>query len=96
MRNKLKATQWRLGLDLLKTKTRYDIASSGSGNESIDQCIEDSSIDELWIDDWFHLERMDDDFFWIGIGNPKSGDYYHIKIMKERGLIEVHVDNQKL
>lgn len=91
-KNKLKATEWRLGLDLLKEKTRYNISSS---DKKENLYIPNSSIDEVVIDDWFHLERMDDEFFWIGVGNPKSGDYYHVKIIKDNGVVKVSTENQK-
>ena len=38
----------------------------------------DGSFDELVIDDWFHLERMDDRRWWIGIGD------WHINIYVPR------------
>ncbi len=91
-KNKLPATKWRLGLDLLKEKTRYDISSS---NKKENLYIPNSSIDEVVIDNWFHLEKMDEDFFWIGVGHPGSSDYYHIKIYKDKGITRVYVENQK-
>lgn len=43
-------------------------------------------FDELVIDHWFHLEQMDDRDWWIGVGDPGNGDYYHIN---------VHIDGDK-
>lgn len=43
-------------------------------------------FDELAIDHWFHLEQMGDRDWWIGIGDPDNGDYYHVN---------VHIDGDK-
>lgn len=41
-----------------------------------------TEIDELCIDDWFHLEQMDSRDWWIGLGN--GDDYWNINIHIDR------------
>jgi len=40
----------------------------------------DWEFDELVIDHWFHLEQMNDRDWWIGVGNPSNGNYFHINV----------------
>jgi hypothetical protein len=37
-------------------------------------------FDELAIDHWFHLEQMGSRDWWIGVGDPDNGDYFHINV----------------
>lgn len=50
-------------------------------------------FDEVVIDDWFHLEQMDDRDWWLGVGN--GDDYWHINIHIDRdGHAQVNVEKQ--
>ena len=50
-------------------------------------------FDELCIDDWFHLEQMDDRDWWLGIGN--GDDYWHINVhIDSAGNARVRVEKQ--
>lgn len=52
-------------------------------------------FDELAIDHWFHLEQMNDRHWWIGVGDPGSGDYFHINVhIKGDRTVTVSVENQ--
>lgn len=52
-------------------------------------------FDELAIDHWFHLEQMSDRSWWIGIGNPHNGDYYHVNVhIAGDKTVTVRVENQ--
>jgi hypothetical protein len=53
-------------------------------------------FDELAIDHWFHLEQMDERDWWIGVGNPDSGDYFHINVhINGDKSVSVSVDDQQ-
>jgi uncharacterized DUF497 family protein len=50
-------------------------------------------FDELVIDDWFHLEQMNDRHWWIGLG--RGGDLLHVGIqVKAKGQIEVTLTDE--
>ncbi len=50
-------------------------------------------FDELCIDDWFHIEQMDDRDWWIGVGN--RDDYWHINIhIDGKGKASVQIEKQ--
>lgn len=52
-------------------------------------------FDELCIDHWFHLEQMDDRAWWLGIGDPDHGDYYHVWIeIKGDKTVSVRFEDQ--
>lgn len=52
-------------------------------------------FDELAIDHWFHLEQMGDRDWWIGIGDPGNGDYYHVNVhINGDRTVRVRVENQ--
>lgn len=52
-------------------------------------------FDELCIDHWFHLEQMGDRDWWIGIGDPGNGDYYHVNVhISGDKSVRVHVEDQ--
>jgi hypothetical protein len=52
-------------------------------------------FDELAIDHWFHLEQMSDRDWWIGVGDPGHGDYFHINVhIKGDRSVSVNVENQ--
>lgn len=50
-------------------------------------------FDELVIDHWLHLEQMDTRDWWIGIGNPDHGDYWHVNVhINADRRVEVHTE----
>lgn len=52
-------------------------------------------FDELAIDHWFHLEQMDDRDWWIGVGDPSGGDYYHINVhISADRSVKVSIEDQ--
>jgi hypothetical protein len=52
-------------------------------------------FDELVIDHWFHLEQMNDRHWWIGIGDPGNGDYYHVHVTIDGNKkVTVSVENE--
>lgn len=53
----------------------------------------DWEFDELVIDDWFHLEQMDERDWWLGVGN--GDDYWHLNIHIDRdGKATVQMEKQ--
>jgi len=55
----------------------------------------DWEFDELVLDHWFHLEQMNDRSWWIGVGDPGSGDYFHINVhIKADRTVSVRVEDQ--
>lgn len=51
-------------------------------------------LDEVVMKDcFFHLERMNDRSFWIGV-EDKLGDLYHINIYIERGKLVARMEKQ--
>lgn len=56
---------WRVGIDAVGGDSRdgYRLAS--------DDRPEPSEVDELVIDDWLHLERMDDRVWWMQVGDAR-------------------------
>lgn len=51
-------------------------------------------LDEIVMRDcFFHLERMDDQCFWIGIDNRADG-LYHINIYLEDGKLVARIEKQ--
>lgn len=52
-------------------------------------------FDELVIDHWFHLEQMSDRVWWLGVGDPDHGDYYHVWIrIKGNKTVTVQFEDQ--
>jgi hypothetical protein len=50
-------------------------------------------FDELCIDDWFHLEQMNDRDWWLGVGNGE--DYWHINVHIDRdGKATISMEKQ--
>lgn len=50
-------------------------------------------FDELCIDDWFHLEQMNDRDWWLGVGN--GDDYWHVNVHIDReGQAHVQMEKQ--
>jgi hypothetical protein len=41
----------------------------------------------------FHIERMSDTSFWIGVSNNKDG-YYHINLHIEKGKLIARIEKQ--
>lgn len=55
--------------------------------ENIDIEINELGLDEIFMRDCnFHIERMTDQSFWIGIDNEKFG-LYHIQLWIEDGKL---------
>lgn len=55
----------------------------------------DWEFDELVIDHWFHLEQMGDRDWWIGIGDPGKGDYYHVRIhIAADKTVEISIEDE--
>lgn len=51
-------------------------------------------LDEVVVKDcFFHLERMTDESFWIGINAEKDG-YYHINLYIEGGKLKARIEKQ--
>lgn len=54
----------------------------------------DLGLDEVVMRNcFFHLERMTDDCFWIGIDNEKDG-LYHINLYIENGKLKARIEKQ--
>ena len=52
-------------------------------------------FDELGIDDWFHLEQMSERDYWIGVGNPNGGGYWHVRVhIDGKGKATVRMEKQ--
>jgi hypothetical protein len=50
-------------------------------------------FDELVIDDWFHLEQMNEREWWLGVGN--GDDYWHVNVHIDRnGKATVQMEKQ--
>lgn len=50
-------------------------------------------FDELVIDDWFHIEQMNERQWWLGVGN--GDDYWHVNVTIDgRGRASVSVEKQ--
>lgn len=50
-------------------------------------------FDELVIDDWFHLEQMNERHWWMGVGN--GDDYWHVNVSINRaGQTQVSFEKQ--
>lgn len=55
------------------------------------------NFDELGMDElilkecYFHIERMDDDHFWLCASSKEHG-YFHIDLMIEKGKLIAKVD----
>lgn len=51
-------------------------------------------LDEVAMRDCsFHMERMADDCFWIGVDNREDG-LYHISIFIEDGILRARIEKQ--
>ena len=75
-------------------KTRRIVHSSTVDLDSED-FAEPVEFDELVIDQWFHLEQMNDRDWWIGIGDPDNGDYYHVNVHIDGDKkVTVHVEDE--
>ncbi len=60
--------------------------------QSFDQ-KDDVCFDELVIDDWFHLEQMNERHWWLGLG--RGGDTLHIRIqIPAKGQITVGIEDE--
>lgn len=64
------------------------------GYKGVRQVLDgDWEFDELVIDDWFHLEQMDDRDWWLGVGN--GDDCWHVNIRVDgKGKASVSVEKQ--
>jgi hypothetical protein len=50
-------------------------------------------FDEIVIDDWFHLEQMDERHWWLGVGN--GDNYWHVNIsINGKGEAQVRMEKQ--
>jgi len=54
----------------------------------------DLGLDEVVMEKChFHIERMSDTSFWIGLSNNKDG-YHHINLSVEKGKLIARIDKQ--
>lgn len=79
------------------TGKSFDVHANGKapgGYKGIRQLLDGHwEFDELVIDDWFHIEQMDDRHWWIGVGN--GGDYWHVNVSIDRdGKASVSMEKQ--
>ena len=55
---------------------------------------DDMGLDEVVVKDcFFHLERMDEKSFWIGLSVDKVG-YYHVNLYIENGVLKARIEKQ--
>lgn len=81
-KSKVAGHRWRFHAVSRDGNTDLTLHSPEGGS----QCV-----DELVIDDWFHLEQMDDNVYWLLVGNKVLDIYVNPKTRK----LELRIEDYK-